>query len=183
MTEQEIADGCRYKSRIAQHELYRVYSDRLMAICVRYMGDRDEAEDLLHESFIKIYHTIYRFDWRGEGSLRAWIERVTVNSAIERLRKQKRDIMVPSMQHIDPAEEQIEESMVEEIGIDRLYGFIEELPDGYRTIFNMYCIDGYSHKDIAQELGISHKSSASQLSRARATLAKRIKEYINNQRR
>lgn len=182
MNEQDIANGCIKGDRIAQHELYRLFGDRLMAISVRYLGDREEAEDLLQETFIKIYRTIGSFKWRGNGSLRAWVERVTINGAIERIRKQKRDIIIPSMQHVDPPEEQIEESELEEIGIDRLYEFIEELPNGYRTIFNMYCIDGYNHKEIADRLGINQKSSASQLARARASLAKRIKDYINNQR-
>lgn len=177
--ERELADGCRAGRDWARRELYDRFAGRLLAICLRYAGDRPTAEDLLHDAFIKLYGAFDRFTYRGPGSLRAWIERVTVNVALEWLRTRNRLGCVPLDEgRALPDGAAPEAAEVERIPQEVLLRFVSELPDGYRAVFNLYCIEGYSHRDIAQMLGINEKSSSSQLFRARALLARRIRDYL-----
>ena len=150
----------------------------MLGICLRYTGDRDTAQDLLHDGFIKIFDSFDKFTWRGEGSLRAWMERVMVNIALQYLRKN--DVMNQStpLEELPEEYEEPDASDVEAIPQKVLMQFIEELPVGYRTVFNLYTFEDKSHKEIAQALGINEKSSASQLFRAKSVLAKRVKEWI-----
>lgn len=181
MEEQTLCEGCRKGDNAARRELYDRYAGRLMAVCLRYAGDRATAEDLLHDAFLKIYGAFDRFSYRGPGSLRAWMERVTVNVALEWLRTRNRLGCVPLDEERrlpDPAEPQPEE--VARIPQQVLMRFVGELPDGYRAVFNLFCIEGYSHREIARMLGINEKSSSSQLFRARALLARRIKSYLES---
>ena len=172
MEEQILAEGCRKGDNAARRELYDRYAGRLLAVCLRYSGDRSTAEDLMHDAFLKIYGAFDRFSYRGPGSLRAWMERITVNVALEWLRSRNKLSMtvlddgrqLPDIPEPDPSE-------VARIPRDVLMGFVSELPDGYRTVFNLYCIEGYSHRD-------NEKSSSSQLFRARALLARRIGAYM-----
>lgn len=181
MEEQKLAEGCRNGDNAARKELYDRYAGRLLAVCVRYAGDRTTAEDLLHDAFLKIYGAFDRFAYRGAGSLRAWMERITVNVALEWLRNRNRLDTLPldegraatRLAEPDAAE-------VEHIPREVLMRFVSELPDGYRTVFNLYCIEEYSHREIAQMLGINEKSSSSQLFRARALLASRMKSYLKS---
>lgn len=178
--ERRLSDGCRAGCEWARRELYDRYAARLLAICLRYAGDRATAEDLLHDAFLKLFGAFDRFAYRGPGSLRAWIERVTVNVALEWLRTRNRLGCVPLDEGRalpDAAEPEADE--VGRIPQQVLLGFVSELPDGYRTVFNLYCIEGYSHRDIALLLGINEKSSSSQLFRARTLLARRIREYLD----
>ena len=179
MEEQILADGCRRGEDVARRELYDRYAGRLLTICLRYAGDRATAEDLLHDAFLKIFGAFGRFSYRGPGSLRAWIERVTVNVALEWLRQTKRldTVALDEGRSLSDAAEPDGEA-VAAIPRDVLMSFVAELPDGYRTIFNLYCIEEYSHRDIAQMLGINEKSSSSQLFRARALLSRRIRAYL-----
>ncbi len=153
MEEQILAEGCREGEDTARRELYDRYAARLLAVCLRYSGDRATAEDLMHDAFLKIYGAFDRFSYRGPGSLRAWMERIAVNVALEWLRNRNK----LNFRTLDEG---------------------RALPDGYRTVFNLYCIEGYSHRDIAQMLGINEKSSSSQLFRARTLLARRIAAYM-----
>lgn len=178
MKEQELSERCRSGDRAAWHELYDRYGGRLLALCLRYAGDRAAAEDLMHDAFLKIIASIDRFAYRGEGSLRAWIERVTINLAIERLRRERRQPLFTTLD--DDTLRTADEPTADEI--DRmpqqtLLRLVAELPEGYRTVFNLYCLDGHSHREIARMLGINEKSSSSQLARARALLAARIKAH------
>lgn len=180
MEEQGLAEGCRAGDGAARKELYDRYAGRLLALCLRYAGDRAMAEDLLHDAFLKIFGAFDRFSYRGPGSLRAWIERVTINVALEWLRTRNRlgcvpldeGRALPEVADPDPTE-------VAAVPREVLMRFVSELPDGYRAVFNLYCIEGYSHRDIARMLGINEKSSSSQLFRARALLARRIREYMD----
>lgn len=179
MEEQILAEGCRRGDRAAQRELYDLYAGRLLSICLRYAGDRPMAEDLLHDAFLKLFGAFDRFTYRGPGSLRAWIERVTVNVALEWLRTRNRLGTVPLDESRPlPDDSEPAASEMAEIPREVLLGFVSELPDGYRAVFNLYCIEGHSHRDIAQMLGINEKSSSSQLFRARALLSRRIREYM-----
>ena len=178
MEEFELSEQCRQGNNRARKELYEQYAGRMLGVCLRYAGDRETAQDLLHDGFLKIFSSFDKFTWRGEGSLRAWMERVMVNIALQFLRKN--DVMNQSSP-LDEAPETYEEpdaSAVEMIPQSVLMQFIEELPAGYRTVFNLYTIEDKSHKEIAQLLGINEKSSASQLFRAKSVLAKKVKEWL-----
>ena len=178
MEEFELSELCRLGNNRARKELYEQYAGRMLGICLRYIGDRDTAQDLLHDGFIKIFDSFDKFTWRGEGSLRAWMERVMVNIALQYLRKN--DVMNQStpLEELPEEYEEPDTSDVEAIPQKVLMQFIEELPVGYRTVFNLYTFEDKSHKEIAQALGINEKSSASQLFRAKSVLAKRVKEWI-----
>ena len=180
MEEIELSEKCRLGDNQARKELYEHYGGRLLSVCLRYTGDRDTAQDLLHDGFIKIFGSFDKFTWRGEGSLRAWMERVMVNIALQYLRKS--DIINQSkpIEELPDEYEEPDVSAVETIPEAVLMQFIKELPAGYRTVFNLYTFEEKSHKEIAQLLGINEKSSASQLFRAKSTLAKRVKEWIMN---
>lgn len=179
MDERILAEGCRDGDDAARRELYDRYAGRLLGICLRYAGDRATAEDLMHDAFLKIYGAFGRFTYRGPGSLRAWMERITVNLALEWLRHRNRLGCVP-LEEGRSAEPADEPGAAETARIPRevLLGFVAELPDGYRTVFNLYCIEEYSHREIARMLGINERSSSSQLFRARALLSRRIREYL-----
>lgn len=181
MEEQILAEGCSAGSDVARKELYDRYAGRLLAICMRYAGDRTTAEDLMHDAFVKIFGAFDRFTYRGPGSLRAWIERVTVNVALEWLRRRSRFDSV-SLDEGRAAAGVVEPEPVPEevarVPREVLMRMVGELPDGYRAVFNLYCIEEYSHREIAQLLGINEKSSSSQLSRARGILARKVREYL-----
>ena len=180
MEERILAEGCRTGSDEARRELYDRYAGRLLAICMRYAGDRATAEDLMHDAFLKIYGAFDRFSYRGPGSLRAWIERITVNVALEWLRNRNRLGIVDLDEGRAAAEvTEPDPSEMARVPRDVLMRLVGELPDGYRAVFNLYCIEGLSHREIARMLGINEKSSSSQLFRARALLARRIRDYLD----
>lgn len=181
MEEQILAEGCSVGNDVARKELYDRYAGRLLAICMRYAGDRTVAEDLMHDAFLKIFGAFDRFTYRGPGSLRAWIERITVNVALEWLRTRNRLESVSldeGRAAAGLAEPEPGAGEMARVPREVLMRFVSELPDGYRAVFNLYCIEEYSHREIAELLGINEKSSSSQLSRARGILARRVREYL-----
>ena len=182
LTEQELALGCVRNDRDAQGELYARYSSRLYAICLRYIEDREEARDLMHDCMIKAMDNFKSFRYVSEGSLYAWLSRITVNMAINRLKESSRFRQIPFEQvsgdELENALEPEAES-VRKIPDGVLDKLIAELPPVRRTVFNMYCIDGYSHHDIARALGITERTSTSVLAKARASLKKGLMNYID----
>ncbi len=178
MEEQELAERCRQGDNLARKELYERYAGRMFGVCLRYAGDRETAEDLMHDGFLKLFDSFDKFTWRGEGSLRAWMERVMVNTVLQFLRKN--DVMSQSatLDNAPEAYEDPEASIVDIIPQKVLMQFISELPAGYRTVFNLYVFEEKPHKEIARMLGINEKSSASQLTRAKAALATRVREWM-----
>ena len=182
LTEQELALGCVRNDRDAQGELYARYSSRLYAICLRYIEDREEARDLMHDCMIKAMDNFKSFRYVSEGSLYAWLSRITVNMAINRLKESSRFRQIPFEQvsgdELENALEPEAES-VRKIPDGVLDKLIAELPPVRRTVFNMYCIDGYSHHDIARALGITERTSTSVLAKARASLKKALMNYID----
>lgn len=179
MTEEEIVTGCKRGENMARRELYERYGPYLLSVCRRYSPDSASADDILQESLLKIFDAIGRFEWRGEGSLREWCRRIAVNRAIDTLRRASRHRHIP-LEHI----EAFPEPTAEETALvppELLRRWVEELPQGYRTIFNLYC-DGYSHREIGRMLGINENSSSSQFYRARQLLAARIKSYTSKNR-
>ena len=179
MEEQILAEGCRKGDDTARRELYDRYAGRLLAICMRYSGDRATAEDLLHDAFLKIYGAFDRFTYRGPGSLRAWIERITVNVALEWIRSRNRLGSV-ALDEGKAAAEVAEPDASEMARVPRevLMRFVSELPEGYRTVFNLYAIEGYSHSEIAEMLHISEVTSRTQFIRARKVLQKSVQSLI-----
>ena len=181
LTEQELVQGCKRGDDVARRQLYEHYAGKMMAICMRYMGNREEAEDLLHDGYIKLYGSFDKFEWQGEGTLPAWMARVMANLALQRLRKT--DVMSQAVELENTAElrddvdRPDEGPDIETIPKKVLMQFIEELPPGYRTVFNMYVFEGKNHIEIGKVLGINNKSSASQLVRARAILKERVNEW------
>lgn len=178
MEEQVLAERCRQGDNLARKELYEQYAGRMLGVCLRYAGDRETAQDLMHDGFLKLFDSFDKFTWRGEGSLRAWMERVMVNTVLQYLRKN--DVMNQSAALDDVPEtyEEPDASAVDTIPQKVLMQFISELPAGYRTVFNLFIFEDKSHKEIARLLGINEKSSASQLVRAKAALAVKVKEWM-----
>lgn len=177
MKEKELPIKCAEGDAVAQKILYERYSGHLYGVCLRYASDKEEAQDLLHDTFIKVFANIGRFSYRGEGSLKGWLTRVAVNLAIGRIRSGSR------MQSIDLpeelAQEEPSETFIERIPPKVLIQFIEELPPGYRAVFNLYVFENMPHKEIAKMLGINEKSSSSQFFRAKTSMAKKINNYLN----
>lgn len=180
MEELDLSEQCRQGNNRARKELYEQYAGRMLGVCLRYAGDRDTAQDLLHDGFLKIFNSFDKFTWRGNGSLRAWMERVMINTALQFLRKN--DVMSQAMalEEVPETYDEPDASAVETIPQNVLMKFINDLPVGYRTVFNLYTFEEKSHKEIALLLGINEKSSASQLFRAKSVLAKKVKEWLTN---
>lgn len=182
MEELELSEQCRQGNNRARRELYERYAGRLLAICLRYVSDRDTAQDLLHDGFLKIFGSFDKFTWRGEGSLRAWMERVMVNTALQYLRKNDVINQASPLEEVPEVYDEPDDDDIEMIPQSVLMQFVRELPPGYRTVFNLYTFENKSHKEIAQLLGINEKSSASQLFRAKSTLIRKVKDWLKNNR-
>lgn len=180
MDEQALAKACLSGDRLAQDELYNRYAARLYTLCKRYSGNAQEAQDLLHDTFIKAFNSMRYFTPRGEGSLYGWLCRIAINLSINHVRRHRwRFIMLDSAPG-DYTEELTEEDAVR-VPEDKLLEMISGLPDSRRAVFNLYCIEGYSHKEIGEMLGISEKGSSGILYKARMQLVEAIKRYLKNQ--
>jgi len=157
----------------AQKALFDSLAPKMFSLCLRYMGNREDAEDVLQDGFVTVFNKIDSYS--GEGSFEGWARKIFVNTALMSLRK--KDILRKS-EDIDCALGVSGEdpTPIEDIGYADLMKLISELPPGFRTVFNMFVIEGYNHKEIADELGISENTSRSQLQRARTMLQKKIKE-------
>lgn len=149
-----------------------MYNRILFAICLRYSPNYIEAEDNLQDAFITIFKKVEQY--KGKGSFEGWIKRVTVNTVLQKYRKQRTFEIVDESQIQDEADVEIES---DEIPLDFLLKIVQELPDRYRLVFSMYVMDGYQHKEIAEMLGISDGTSKSNLARARMILKNKIEEY------
>lgn len=168
--ETDLIKGCIEGDRRMQKELYDRFSPKMYAVCLRYMGNADDAQDILQEGFIKIYKNLERF--RGDGSFEGWVRRIFVNTAIEQIRKKKMDV---SLTEKEETIEYKSVTAVDNINEKDLLKIVSGLSPGYRSVFNMYVVEGFSHKEIGELLGISEGTSKSQLARARMILQERIK--------
>lgn len=164
----------------AMRAMYDAFAGYLMGVCSRYVPERDDAKDILQDSFVKIFGALQSFEHRGEGALRAWMTRIVVNEALGFIRSQRHYIPLEYDDSIPDNPD--DEPDVDEIPTAEIHRMIGELPVGYRTVFNLYVLEEKSHKEIAQLLGIGADSSASQLSRAKKLLAKKINEYRERRR-
>ena len=165
-----LLEGYRRGDRKAQENLYKTLASRMMGVCMRYAKDTFEAEDVLQMGFVKVFQKIS--DFRGEGSFEGWIRRIMVNTAIESYRKNLRNLNLVDIDEVyDQPQNTFDMSGLE---LKDLLKLVQQLSNGYRLVFNMYVIEGYSHKEIAKLLGITEGASKSQLSRARAILKEKI---------
>ena len=173
--EKLLLEKIRKKDGAAMRRLFDACAPILMSLAHRYIPDKDDAQDVLQSSFISIFDKIDRFVYQGPGSLQAWMSRITTNACISWLRKKKR------LQFAPLPEDLVDESSLEEpeydvLSQDVIYKAILSLPDGYRTVLNLYVFEDLSHKEIAALLGITEGTSASQLHRAKALLSKKLKK-------
>jgi len=157
-----------------QEELYRRFSPRMYAVCLRYAGNPEEAEDILQEGFIKIFKKLGSF--RSEGSFEGWIRRIFVNTAIEHFRRKR--YLQPVTEKEENSVEGSYLSVLDNLAERDIMKLIQQLSPGYRTVFNMYVVEGYTHKEIGDMLGISEGTSKSQLSRAKVILQQMVKKYL-----
>ena len=169
----DLIKGCINNDRRMQEELYTRFAPKMYAVCLRYAGSAEEAEDILQEGFIKIFKKLGSF--RSEGSFEGWIRRIFVNTSIEHFRRKT------YMQPISEQEENTMEgkslSVLDSLAEKDLIHLIQQLSPGYRTVFNMYVVEGYTHKEIGELLGISEGTSKSQLSRAKVILQEMVKKF------
>jgi RNA polymerase sigma factor (sigma-70 family) len=173
-TDVEIISGCIEGNRFMQEALYRKYAPVLFTICLRYAVDRPQAEDMMQEGFIKIFSNINKY--RGEGSFEGWLKRITVNCSIEWLRK---NTTMNNMLELETTTlNKIQQDDFHQLSAKDLISFIQDLAPGFRTVFNLYAIEGYTHKEISLLLGISEGTSKSQYARARYNLEQIV---INSQ--
>ncbi|TAE48077.1 MAG: sigma-70 family RNA polymerase sigma factor [Bacteroidetes bacterium] len=164
--EEEIVEGCVNGNRKYQKLLYERFYGSMMVVCMRYTNDREEARDVLHEGFIKVFNNLGKFV-RGT-NLGAWIRRIMVNTAIDHYRKSAKR---PGMVEINHAVHEMDvQDVVSDISADEILGLVQRLSPAYKVVFNLYVIEGYSHKEIGEKLNISEGTSKSNLAKARAKL-------------
>ena len=177
-TELQLLKAIQSGQQDAQRQLYERYAGQAMATGMRYVPDPDQVRDVVHDSFVKILTSLDQFNYRGEGSLRAWIKSIVAHQAINHI-KQYEHLKLTD-QFPESMVQESEDPDVDRVPRDILNKLISELPAGYRIVLNLYVFEQKSHKEIAHLLGIKPETSASQFSRAKQALAKRINEYLNN---
>lgn len=174
LNEVDIVKACIKQERWAQRALYESYAHFLKGLCLRYASDEMEAEDILHDSFIQMFKTIGSYNNSGE--LGAWMRKVTVNKALEYYRKNSIRLLHLNHYTNNIAQSSIEDTAIEQLELEDLLNLIQKLSPGYRTVFNLYAIEGYNHREISEMLEISENTSKTQYSRARQILRKMIEE-------
>ncbi len=174
--DKHLLDSCKRGDREAQKVLYDRMASRMFPVCIRYVGDRMLAEDVLQDGFITLFTKLK--DYKGDGSFEGWARRIFVTTALMSLRK--KDVLKMS-DELDAVRGMKTEmtSQIQNIGYKELMDLVMSLPPGFRTVFNMYAIEGYSHKEIAETLGITETTSRTQFSRARVWLQNKIQEREN----
>lgn len=175
MTEEELIQGCKENNRLHQEALYRKYSRKVYGICLRYANSEMEAEDTMQEIFIKLFTRIQQY--KPSGSFEAWVKRVSINYSIEVYRKNKRLVFVETYE--GTYEETYDTTVLQELSAAEITKLINKLPEGYRMVFNLFAVEGYTHKDIAELMGISEGTSKSQFSRAKSHLVRMLAQELN----
>jgi len=172
MTEKELVRGCVQEKRSCQEKLYQQYYKKMFAVCMRYGKNRDQALDMLQEGFIKVYNNINSFNHTG--SLEGWIRRIMVNSAINLIRKEKPTVDINDV--YEDSNVVNNETVLDKMSVDEIMKLIQKLPTGYKTVFNLFAIEGYSHKEIAEMLDIQESTSRTQFLKAKTALRKMLEE-------
>ncbi|HRB05582.1 MAG TPA: RNA polymerase sigma factor [Niabella sp.] len=178
LSESDLIAGCLEEDRRMQEEMYRRFSPKMYAVCLRYASNSDEAQDILQDGFIKVFRKLDSF--RGEGSFEGWIRRIFVNTAIEYFRRKK--YLLPVTEKEENTIEGKYISALDDLAERDVLELITKLSPGYRTVFNMYVVEGYSHREIGEMLGISEGTSKSQLSRAKALLQDMVRKHLDTNR-
>jgi len=169
--DKSLIEPLKQNNRKAQEAFYRFFAPKMFGVCLRFSADSDEAEDIMQEGFIRVFR--YIKDYRGDGSFEGWVRRTMVNTAINHYKRRiKRSFTKPIEQAGLAAG--FNANIVEQMSANELLKIISKLPVGYRTVFNLNIIEGYTHREIGELLGISENTSKSQLSRARASLQKKL---------
>ncbi len=168
-----LVESCKKGDRVAQQSLYKRLAPRMFALCLRYCGkDRPLAEDILQDGFVTLFSKLDSF--KGEGAFEGWARKIFVNTALMELRRKDALKISDDLQDAKALASEMPTAL-EDIGYEELMELLSQLPSGFRTVFNMYVVEGYSHKEIAEALGISEVTSRSQLARARVWLQDKIK--------
>lgn len=175
MDQQKVIDGCIKGDSKAQQELFNNFADEMFGVCLYYSPNHMEAEDTLHEGFLKVFQNIKTF--KGEGSFKGWVRRILVNTALEKFRKKNMLYLIDDQSEAI-TEDFDQQDVISDITADDLIKLIQELTPQYRMVFNLYALEGYSHKEIAEKLNISEGTSKSNLARARVILQKKVKAYF-----
>ncbi len=173
----QMWEGCLQNDRKQQELLYKALAPKMMAVCMRYANDRDEAQDILQEGFIKMFNNVHKY--RGDGNLEGWIRRIMVHTAISRYRKLKPMVLVEDM-----AESHVHSSTSQNannLELKDLLKLIQQLPSVYRSVFNLYAVEGYSHQEIGNTLGISELLSRTTLYRARNILKDKLSQLTSKE--
>jgi RNA polymerase sigma-70 factor (ECF subfamily) len=174
LDQQQLIIGCKRKDTWARKQLYELYAPTMWGICVRYVNERETARDILQEGFIKVYTKIDSYS--GAGSFEGWMKKIFITSALEYLRAARVFRSNVNLNDYGETISNFDESIVEKISAEEILRCINELPAGFKTVFNLYAIEGYSHAEIAQMLNIKESSSRSQLARARYLLQTKIQD-------
>ncbi len=176
MSEQKLIKGCKSGESWAQKQLYERYASAMLSVCIRYTGERESARDLLHDGFIKVFTKISTYT--GAGSFPGWVRKIFITTALEHLRMNSALRFSVDVDEFANEIEDVNISAFERLSADELLACVAQLPDGFRTIFNLHAIEGYSHAEIAQMLNIQESTSRSQYYRARQILQKSV-AYFN----
>lgn len=172
----QLINDCKQNNAKAQEQIYKLFAPKFFGVCLKYSANYAEAEDNLQDGFIIIFKKIEQFQFKG--SFEGWAKRIMINNALQKYRNQVRFLEVV---HDTVAEDAIPEIDDQDISIDYLMKIIQELPDRYRMVFNLYVLDGYSHKEIAEMLGITTGTTKSNLARARMILQEKINQYTGKE--
>jgi RNA polymerase sigma factor (sigma-70 family) len=180
MSETEIIKGCIKQDRACQKALYEMLYGKMMAVCLRYAKSRDEAKDMLQDGFMKVFNNIKTFS--NNGSFEGWVRRIMVNTAIDHLRRNKHEYLIVSTVRASEVAERVEnendEDLLSNINREDILKAVQQLTPAYRSVFNLYVIEGLSHKQIAEMLEISEGTSKSNLAKARFNLRKNLVHLI-----
>lgn len=173
MTDEQLIEGCKARKPLLQKALYEKYSRKMMGVCMRYSNSYEEAQDVLQDGFVKVFEKIGTF--QSQGSFEGWIRRIFVNTALDSIRKNKESKLLAD---IDQVGYSLDSGLnIEgEINANEMMAILQKIPAGYRVVFNMFAIEGYSHKEIAEELGVSESTSKTQFLRAKAFLLKALQK-------
>jgi RNA polymerase sigma-70 factor (ECF subfamily) len=174
ISENELIDGCLNNVRKAQKLLYEKYSSKMFGVCMRYAKSKEEAEDILSDSFVQVFVKLSSF--KREGSFEGWIRRIVVNTSITAYRNNLKFNLNDEISEVHQLSDD-NETAIDLLNVQQIKSIIQQMPDGYRMIFNLYVIEGYNHREIAELIGINEGTSKSQFSKAKKWLQNRLIKY------
>lgn len=172
----DLLQGCIAGKRAYQKQLYELYYGKMMAICMRYTNNYEEARDVLHEGFVKVFKNLHRY--KPSHSLESWIRRIMINTSIDHYRKNKKHRHQVDLDYASTKADKNTVDVIHKMSADEIMKLVQQLTPAYRTVFNLYVVEGYNHREIGELLGISEGTSKSNLAKARGKLKKMIKEQL-----